>query len=97
MARTQTMVQLTSELVEQLELEARRRSCSRSAIIREAIAEHLARTSLDAAVGRYVASYRQHPQMDIDEWGDLNQQSARSGRAAARALAAEEEAAGLSW
>ncbi len=41
--------------------------------------------------------YRQHPQIDIDEWGDLNQQSARSGRAAARALAAEEEAAGLSW
>ncbi|MGH9035673.1 MAG: CopG family transcriptional regulator, partial [Acidimicrobiia bacterium] len=42
MARTQTMVQLSDELIGLVDAEAARRGVSRSALIREAIAEHLA-------------------------------------------------------
>ncbi len=42
MARTQTLVQLTDELVASLDVEARRRRLSRSALIREVLEAHLA-------------------------------------------------------
>ncbi|MDX6689210.1 MAG: hypothetical protein QOG15_667 [Solirubrobacteraceae bacterium] len=70
MARTQTMVQLTQELVESLDTLAARRSVSRSALIREFVVDGL-RQSTAAAVGERVADgYRRIPQAQPDEWGD---------------------------
>ena len=90
MSRVQTMVQFTDELVGQLEREATRRGCSRSAIVRQAVAEHLARTSLEEDVRRYVESYVNHPQPDVDEWGDLHASGLRQTSTTNRMLDAEE-------
>ena len=93
----QTMVQLTDELLEELDREAARRGCSRSAVVRTAIVEHLAVASEAARVKAYVDGYRRIPQGDVGEWGDLSAQVERESRAMSRRLAAEEEAAGLTW
>lgn len=70
MARTQTMVQLTAELVQSLDAIAARRAVSRSALIREFVLEGLERSG-EAAIGeRIVAGYRRIPQAHPDEWGD---------------------------
>jgi Arc/MetJ-type ribon-helix-helix transcriptional regulator len=71
MARTQTMVQLTDELLADLDEEARRRGVSRSAVIRDAVHEHL-RATRAARVGRSIAEgYRRLPPTTPDGWGDL--------------------------
>lgn len=92
MARTQTMVQLTDELTSRLDSEAVRRGCSRSAVIREALVDFLERSSHEAKVERYLASYRAEPPGQPDLWGDTN----RSGPAFAD-LDAEADALGLPW
>ena len=94
MARTQTMVQLTQELVESLDALATRRSLSRSALIREFVVEGL-QQSTAAAVGERIADgYRRIPQAQPDEWGDLAAASdIATGELMAR-LDAEERAAG---
>lgn len=97
MARTQTMVQLTSNLVERLDGEAARRGVSRSALIREAIERLLDNESQQAAVGRYVAGYRAIPQGMADTWGDLGRDADTAGRMVAARLDAEEARAGLAW
>lgn len=85
------MVQLSDELVAQLEAEATRLGCSRSAIVREAVAEHLERSSLKRDIERYVEAYRAMPQPDIDECGDLDSMTAFSSSASLRALDLDEE------
>jgi hypothetical protein len=97
MARTQTMVQLTDELVEELDREAVRAGVSRSALIRDVLERHLRERGHAEKVRRHVEGYRRHPPGDVDEWGDLAAQSERSRHEMARRLDAEEEAAGLSW
>jgi predicted transcriptional regulator len=94
MARTQTMVQLTQDLVESLDALAARRSLSRSALIREFVIDGL-RQSTAAAVGERIAEgYRRIPQGQPDEWGDLVAASdIATGELMAR-LDAEERAAG---
>lgn len=70
MARTQTMVQLTEELVETLDAEAVRRGLSRSALIRELVSDAL-QLEGQAAIGEQIAAgYRRIPQSEPDEWGD---------------------------
>ena len=97
MKRVQTMVQLTDELLDELDKEAARRGCSRSAVVRTAIVEHLAAASEAARVRAYVEGYRRIPQGAVDEWGDLAAQLERENRAMSRRLDAEEDAAGLTW
>jgi predicted transcriptional regulator len=71
MARTQTMVQLSDELLALLDSEAGRRGVSRSALIREAVEHHLAEARSDR-VGRAIAEgYRRVPPATPDSWGDL--------------------------
>ena len=84
------MVQLSDELVARLEAEASRRGCSRSAIVREALAEHLERASLQGDIERYIEAYRAMPQPDIDEWGDLQAMGRSSSSASLRALDLDE-------
>lgn len=70
MARTQTMVQLSDELIELLDTVATRRGTSRSALVRELVVDGL-REEREAATGaRIVAGYRRIPQTEPDEWGD---------------------------
>jgi hypothetical protein len=97
MARTQTMVQLSDDLVKQLDEEARRRNVSRSALIRNVLTQFLNTESVAAKVARWVDGYRRMPPPTIDEWGNLEEQAVRGTHEMMRELDAEEEAAGLSW
>lgn len=94
MARTQTMVQLTGELVESLDAIAARRAVSRSALIREFVLEGLRRDS-DSAIGERIAEgYRRTPQAHPDAWGDpIVSADIATGELLQR-LDAEERAAG---
>jgi len=91
------MVQLSEELLADLDKEATRRSTSRSAIVREAIDEYLAARRLAPAVARYVDGYRQDPPGSPDEWGDLEASGDRAGRELAQRLDAEEAQRGQGW
>jgi predicted DNA-binding protein len=92
MARTETLVQLTEELVAQLDAESARRGCSRSALIREAVETHLAQQSESARVQAWIDGYRRIPQ-GSDDWGDIA--SPAAGRALSARLDSEE--AGDPW
>lgn len=72
MARTQTMVQLTDELVGALNDEARRRGVSRSALIRLVLQEHLDARVQESIGSRIAEGYRRVPPVTPDEWGDLS-------------------------
>jgi metal-responsive CopG/Arc/MetJ family transcriptional regulator len=67
MARQQTLVQLSDDLVAALDERAARRGVSRSRLIREAIQQYIARDAdaeIDAAI---IAGYTRIPQ-DEDPW-----------------------------
>lgn len=64
------MVQLSDELVDDLDRVAAARGVSRSALIRDALIEYLAEMR-DADVGRQiVAGYTKIPPATPDAWGD---------------------------
>lgn len=74
MARTQTMVQLTDELIELLDQYSVRVGVSRSQVIREAVAAFLAAERSAAIDQEIVDGYTKLPQggeYDADEWGDI--------------------------
>lgn len=77
MARTQTLVQLTDELLTRLDERAAREQRSRSTLIREAIEDYL-RDELQAEIDRrIVEGYRRHPQTsEEDAWADANARAA---------------------
>jgi hypothetical protein len=91
------MVQLTDQLVERLDLQARRTGMSRSALIREAITFYLEQRSEAEEVRRYVEGYRRQPPAQPDEWGDLEGAGDVHGHELAGRLDQEERSAGLSW
>jgi hypothetical protein len=91
------MVQLSQELLARLDAEALARNCSRSALIRLAVEEHLERSSEAAKVARYVAGYTARPPAGLDDWGDLAASADRDGRALSDRLDGEEREVGLSW
>jgi predicted transcriptional regulator len=77
-ARTQTLVQLTDELVLLLDRAAVERGVSRSAVIRQAIEEHLKveeRRAIDAAIRegylRHAAEYEEEMGDWIDAVADI--------------------------
>jgi metal-responsive CopG/Arc/MetJ family transcriptional regulator len=78
MARTQTLVQFTPELLERLDQHRRRQGRSRSEVVREAVERYLA-DDREAEVDRLlVEAYGRQP--PDDAWGD---------EAARRLIAAE--------
>lgn len=94
MARTQTMVQLSEELVVSLDEAAGRRGLSRSALIRELVTDGLRRASAESAGERIADGYRRIPQARPDAWGDLGVAAdAATGELLLR-LDAEERAGG---
>lgn len=97
MARSQTLVQLSDELVAALDRHAKTDGRSRSALIREAVTNWLDERDRASAVERWVAGYTEQPVTEPDEWGDLAADSDRQGRALAQRLDAEEVEHGLEW
>lgn len=94
MARVQTMVQLSEELVRLLDGKAAKRGLSRSALIREVLEASLA-DEREAEIGRQIADgYRRIPPGTPDEWGDLEQQTDTAMTDMLQRLDAEERAAG---
>lgn len=93
--RTQTLVQLTDELVELLDRRAAGRGLSRSALIREVLTEAL-KEDRDAEISRrIVEGYRRVPQESArDAWGDLDAWSETNARRNRAALRREE---GTAW
>jgi metal-responsive CopG/Arc/MetJ family transcriptional regulator len=68
MPRTQTLVQLSDELLDQLDRHRERDGRSRSAVIREAIERYLA-SDREAELDRLIVEgYRRTPPQDV--WGD---------------------------
>jgi len=97
MARIQTMVQLTEELVDELDREAERAGVSRSAVIRDAVEQYLGERGRAAQVHRYVEGYQRRPPSVPEEWGDLEHEAEMHGRELARRLDAEERETGNTW
>jgi metal-responsive CopG/Arc/MetJ family transcriptional regulator len=73
MARAQTLVQLSDELLSLLDQRAAARGVSRSQLIREAIEAHL-QADLDAEVGRRIAEgYAGVPDdRELDRWAEAS-------------------------
>ena len=89
------MVQLSDELLVALDDEAARQGRSRSAVIRDLLAEALEKSS-DRAVGRaIVAGYQRIPPATPDAWGDVGAFGDLSTREALQRLDVEEAAIGL--
>jgi hypothetical protein len=88
------MVQLTEELVEELDVEASERGVSRSAVIREAVEEHFAGRRERSVGRRIVEGYRRVPPATPDEWGSLDEASDAAAREVSQRLDAEERANG---
>lgn len=70
MARTQTMVQLTDEIVADLDSEATKRGVSRSALIREAIGSYISELRSNDIGQRIADGYMANPPQTPDVWGD---------------------------
>jgi predicted DNA-binding protein len=91
-ARKQTLVQLSDELIRRLDTRAASEGKSRSAVIREAIKAHLGDDFDEQVARQYRDAYARFPQTEEElEWADI------AAEEAARALDEEEEAAGESW
>lgn len=97
MARTQTIVQLTSELVEALDHEARRTGASRSALIRDAVESYLGESRESQLAAHLVDAYTEIPQGAEDEWGDVAAQMRDNTRRTLQRLDQEEAGADLKW
>lgn len=94
MARVQTMVQLSEELIELLDRRAAGEGLSRSALIRGVLEESFAEERA-AAVGRQIAEgYERMPPATPDAWGDLEATADRAAGELLQRLDAEERAAG---
>jgi hypothetical protein len=94
MARSQTMVQLTDELVAELDTEAQRRGISRSAIIREALDAYLAQQRSDDIGRRIVAGYVAKPPTTPDEWASVGHLGDTGSAELGQRLDEEERTAG---
>jgi len=65
------MVQLSDELIGLVDAEAARRGVSRSALIREAITDHLAASRQVVITRQIVEGYQRVPPTTPDAWGEL--------------------------
>ena len=94
MARTQTLVQLTDELLSLLDEEAAERGLSRSALIRQVLAEHLEDRREAELSRRIIEGYTRIPPGEPDGWGDLAALGDATQADLAARLDEEERAAG---
>jgi Arc/MetJ-type ribon-helix-helix transcriptional regulator len=92
-SRTQTLVQLTDELVERLDAHASSQGVSRSRAIRDLLETALAEDRRAETSRRMIGAYARDPQSDGgDAWGDLNAWTDENTRRNFAALDAEEGA-----
>ena len=81
MARRQALVQLSDDLIRELDLLAEKAGVSRSALIRDVLTRHVKRESDAEKDRRMIEGYTRMPQSDdVDEWGDLNKLAEWSAR-----------------
>jgi len=88
------MVQLSDELIGLVDAEAARRGVSRSALIREAITEHLAASQQSLITGQIVEGYLRVPPATPDAWGDLEHEQDEATLELLQRLDAEERVGG---
>lgn len=88
------MVQLSDELIGLVDAEAARRGVSRSALIREAITEHLAASHQVVITRKIVEGYQRVPPTTPDAWGDLEQHQDEATLEILQRLDADERAGG---
>jgi predicted transcriptional regulator len=96
--RTQTMVQLTDDLVKLLDQHAAAAGVSRSQLIREAIEAYLSADRTRAVDQLIVEGYTRIPQggkFDSDEWGNLGTMMGTMSADQMRRLNEEERKAGF--
>lgn len=92
MARTQTLVQLTDELVESLDRRAATEQITRSALIRDLLTQALDAERGEELSRRMIEGYREMPQeTGEDAWGDLEAWTQANARRNLTALQAEEQ------
>jgi hypothetical protein len=92
MARTQTLVQLSDDLIALLDREAARRGVSRSALIRQVLHDHL---ESEVVVGTAIVDgYTRMPQAAPDAWGSLDDLADISTRETLQRLDDEERRSG---
>lgn len=91
------MVQLNDKLIDELDQEALRRACSRSALIRTAVEEFLNAHANRAMEQAWVDGYRRTPQDQQDDWGDLAASARADGHKMAQRLDADADRNGLAW
>jgi hypothetical protein len=91
MARAQTLVQLTHDLVALLDEEAAERGLSRSALIREVPTEHLDERRQVSVSEAIVDGYRRVPPATPDAWGDAEQLTDQATADLLQRLDAEED------
>ena len=89
------MVQLSTELLALLDIEAGRTGQSRSALIREAIELRLVDDRERQITAQIVAGYRAIPPATPDGWGDVTAAGDRAASETALRLDEEERRAGL--
>lgn len=88
------MVQLSEDLVRELDAEAERRRASRSEVIRLAVTAFLADSARDRIGEQIAAGYHRIPSATPDEWGDLDALADRAAREVGQRLDDEERTAG---
>jgi predicted DNA-binding protein len=96
--RTQTMVQLTDDLIERLDRRGAATGVSRSHLIREAVEAYLAADQAAETDRRIVEGYTRMPQggeFDADAWGELGTMATALTADQMRRLNEEERAAGF--
>ncbi len=94
MARVQTIVQLSTDLLQLLDQEAARRGVSRSALVRRALEDFL-RDEREAAISRQIVEgYRRIPPATPDEWGNPEATSEQATGDLLRRLDSEERRQG---
>lgn len=91
MTRVQTLVQLSQQLLAELDEEAARRGTSRSALVRDAVTSYLRDARADAVTDTIVAGYRRVPPETPDQWGDLEAERDRAALETLQRLDAEEQ------
>jgi hypothetical protein len=95
MARTQTLVQLTDELVAALDAEAARLGESRSAYIRRILEDYLSEHGTSAIGRRIAEGYLRIPPGTPDAWGTLDSVTDQGTRELLERLDHEERESGL--
>lgn len=90
--RSQTLLQLSDDLVDELDRRAAALGVSRSKLVRDLLWQGLGTARRSERSAAMLEAYQRMPQSDgRDDWGDLNEWTAAGTRRNFAALAAEED------